>query len=50
LQVKVSTILAGGFVFLLPGIGGIKMAWWCMTAGASGAIILPLPVISKLKG
>jgi hypothetical protein len=31
-------------------IGGIKMAWRCIIAGALGTIILPLPVISKLKG
>ena len=31
-------------------IGGIKMAWWCIIAGALGAVILPLFVISKFRG
>ena len=76
LQIKVSRILALGFVFSILGtggissllafilglkarkiingsngeIGGIRMAWWCIIAGALGTIFLPLLVISKLKG
>ena len=30
-------------------IGGIKMAWWCIIAGALGMIILPLMIISNFK-
>jgi len=75
LQIKISKLLAVGFVLSLLGTGGIsslaalilglkarkiiinsngeigrlKMAWWCIIAGALGTIILPLFFISKLK-
>jgi hypothetical protein len=30
-------------------IGGLKMAWWCIIAGALGTVILPLIVISGFR-
>lgn len=73
LQIKVSKMLARGFVFSLVWLGGIgsliafiaglrarkiinssngaiggtKLMWWCIIAGALGMIFLPLIIISK---